>query len=57
MPIALTVVNPVWLTQLGKGSLCTFSKPLKNNSGKFMVVPRFGPDAWELPAVAADSIK
>ncbi|KAJ3822852.1 P-loop containing nucleoside triphosphate hydrolase protein [Lentinula raphanica] len=47
----LTVINPVWLSSLGKSSLCTFSKPMKNNVGVQMVVPRFGPDAWELPPI------
>ncbi|KAK0464536.1 P-loop containing nucleoside triphosphate hydrolase protein [Desarmillaria tabescens] len=46
----VTVVNPAWLASLGKGSLCTFSKPVKNNVGNMMVIPRFGPEAWELPA-------
>ncbi|KAH8114512.1 P-loop containing nucleoside triphosphate hydrolase protein, partial [Phellopilus nigrolimitatus] len=32
----LTVVNPAWLSALGKGSMCTFSKPTKNSSGDFM---------------------
>ncbi|KAJ7600578.1 P-loop containing nucleoside triphosphate hydrolase protein [Mycena floridula] len=50
----LTVVNPAWLSSLGKGSLCTYSKPVKNSAGVLMVTPRFGPDAWELPAIKAD---
>ncbi|KAK0187982.1 P-loop containing nucleoside triphosphate hydrolase protein [Armillaria mellea] len=52
----VTVVNPAWLASLGKGSLCTFSKPVKNNVGNMMVIPRFGPEAWELPAVKAELI-
>ncbi|KAL5501491.1 ECM16 [Sanghuangporus vaninii] len=52
----LTVVNPAWLSALGKGTMCTYSKPTKNNSGKLMVVPRFGPEGWELPAVKAETI-
>lgn len=55
--LALTVVNPAWLSELGKGSLCTYSKPAKNSSGELMVIPRFGPDAWELPAIKADAIR
>ncbi|KAJ7573380.1 P-loop containing nucleoside triphosphate hydrolase protein [Mycena floridula] len=39
----LTVVNPAWLSSLGKGSLCTYSKPVKNSTGVLM-----------LPAVKAD---
>ncbi|KAI5122781.1 hypothetical protein M0805_000125 [Coniferiporia weirii] len=52
----LTVVNPAWLSALGKGSMCTFSKPTKNSSGELMVIPHFGPDRWELPAIRADTI-
>lgn len=52
----VTIVNPAWLASLGKGSLCTFSKPVKNNVGNMMVIPRFGPEAWELPAVKAELI-
>ncbi|TFK74875.1 P-loop containing nucleoside triphosphate hydrolase protein [Pluteus cervinus] len=50
----LTVINPAWLSSLGKGTLCTFSKPAKNNLGVMMVIPRFGPHSWELPAIKAD---
>lgn len=46
----LTVVNPVWLSTLGKPSLCTFSKPVKTMDG-MMAIPKFGPEGWELPAV------
>ncbi|KAA1469988.1 P-loop containing nucleoside triphosphate hydrolase protein [Dentipellis sp. KUC8613] len=49
----LTVVNPAWLSSLGKGSLCTFSKPMKNSAGEMMVIPKFGPRGWELPPVKA----
>ncbi|KAF5382586.1 hypothetical protein D9615_002788 [Tricholomella constricta] len=49
----LTVVNPAWLSTLGKPSLCTFSKPTKNMAGVMMTIPRFGPEGWELPAVKA----
>ncbi|KAG1882630.1 P-loop containing nucleoside triphosphate hydrolase protein [Suillus subluteus] len=49
----LTVINPVWLSSLGKQSMCTFSKPLRNNAGVMMSIPRFGPDQWELPPVKA----
>ncbi|KAJ8080565.1 putative ATP-dependent RNA helicase DHR1 [Marasmius tenuissimus] len=52
----LTVVNPAWLSSLGKSSLCTYSKPFKNSSNIQMVVPHFGPDGWELPAVRAESV-
>ena len=51
--IGLTIVNPAWLSALGKDVLCKFSKPVKNNTGEYMVIPRFGPDAWELPAIKA----
>lgn len=54
--LACTIVNPVWLAVLGKGSICTFSKPTKNSHGDLMVLPRFGPDNWELPAVKADKV-
>jgi len=49
----LTAINPAWLSALGKDVLCKFSKPVKNNAGDLMVIPRFGPDAWELPAIKA----
>lgn len=49
-PQDLTVVNPVWLSTLGKPSLCTFSKPVKTMDG-MMAIPKFGPEGWELPAV------
>ncbi|KAG6820176.1 hypothetical protein H0H93_004307 [Arthromyces matolae] len=52
--VGITVVNPAWLSTLGKPSLCTFSKPTKNMAGVMMSVPRFGPDGWELPPVKAD---
>jgi ATP-dependent RNA helicase DHX37/DHR1 len=51
--IGLTIINPAWLSVLGKDVLCKFSKPIKNNAGEFMMIPRFGPDAWELPAIKA----
>ncbi|KAJ4482133.1 P-loop containing nucleoside triphosphate hydrolase protein [Lentinula aciculospora] len=50
----LTVINPVWLSSLGKSSLCTFSKPTKNSAGVPMVIPHFGPDGWELPPIDAE---
>ncbi|TFK40653.1 P-loop containing nucleoside triphosphate hydrolase protein [Crucibulum laeve] len=50
----LTIIDPAWLSSLGKTSLCTFSKPIKNNAGTLMVIPRFGPEGWELPAVKAE---
>jgi ATP-dependent RNA helicase DHX37/DHR1 len=52
--VGLTVINPAWLPSLGKPSLCTFSKPIKNSAGMDMVIPRFGPERWELPPVKAD---
>ncbi|KAJ6559196.1 P-loop containing nucleoside triphosphate hydrolase protein [Mycena vulgaris] len=52
----VTIINPAWLSSLANGSLCTFSKPNKNASGDLMVIPRFGSDGWELPAVKAESI-
>ncbi|KAJ7109727.1 P-loop containing nucleoside triphosphate hydrolase protein [Mycena crocata] len=51
----VTVINPAWLTSLANRSLCTFSKPTKNAAGDLMVVPRFGSDGWELPAVKAET--
>ncbi|KAJ3854045.1 P-loop containing nucleoside triphosphate hydrolase protein [Lentinula lateritia] len=50
----LTVINPAWLSSLGKSSLCTFSKPTKNSAGILTVVPHFGPDGWELPPIKAE---
>jgi ATP-dependent RNA helicase DHX37/DHR1 len=55
--VGVTAINPAWLATLGKGSLCTFSKPVKNGAGEMMVVPRFGPAGWELPAVKADGLR
>jgi ATP-dependent RNA helicase DHX37/DHR1 len=54
LPAGLTVINPAWLSSLGKPSLCTFSKPIKNSAGMQMVIPRFGPERWELPPLKAD---
>ncbi|KDQ62426.1 hypothetical protein JAAARDRAFT_30334 [Jaapia argillacea MUCL 33604] len=51
----ITVVNPAWLSSLGKPSLCTFSKQSKNSTGEMMAIPRFGPEGWELPAVKVES--
>lgn len=53
----ITVINPVWLSSLGRPSLCTFSKPVKNSAGVDMVVPRFGPDSWELPPVKLSNVR
>lgn len=50
----LTVINPAWLSSLGKPTLCTFSKPVKNSAGVQMVIPRFGPERWELPPLRVD---
>lgn len=50
----LTVINPAWLSFLGKSSLCTFSKPTKNSAGILTAVPHFGPDGWELPPIKAE---
>ncbi|KAJ7212117.1 P-loop containing nucleoside triphosphate hydrolase protein [Mycena pura] len=52
----VTVVNPAWLSSLAT-SLCTFSKPTKSINGELMVVPRFGSDGWELPAIKADKVR
>lgn len=49
----LTVINPAWLSTLGKPSLCTFSKPTKTIGGTMVVTPRFGPEGWELPVIKA----
>lgn len=55
MFLDVTAINPAWLASLGQPSLCSFSKPVKNAAGVMMTIPRFGPDAWELPAVKAKS--
>lgn len=55
LDLGLTIINPAWLSALGKDVLCKFSKPVKNNAGEFIMVPRFGPDAWELPAIKTDT--
>ena len=52
----VTIVNSAWLASLGRGSLCTFSKPMKNSAGNMMVIPHFGPEGWELPPVKADLV-
>ncbi|KAF9220938.1 P-loop containing nucleoside triphosphate hydrolase protein [Gyrodon lividus] len=49
----LTLINPAWLSALGKPTLCTFTKPAKNSAGVLMTIPKFGPDQWELPPVKA----
>ncbi|ETW81584.1 hypothetical protein HETIRDRAFT_318995, partial [Heterobasidion irregulare TC 32-1] len=46
-----TVINAAWLSSLGKSSLCTFSKPVKNSAGNLVVIPKFGPAGWELPPI------
>ena len=53
LDLGLTIINPAWLSVLGKDVLCKFSKPIKNKAGEFMTIPRFGPDAWELAAIKA----
>jgi len=30
----VTAINPAWLAVLGKGSLCTFSKPVRNGAAR-----------------------
>ncbi|EGO23947.1 hypothetical protein SERLADRAFT_362091 [Serpula lacrymans var. lacrymans S7.9] len=50
----VTIINPVWLSSLGKPTLCTLSKPTQNSAGIMMSIPRFGPDKWELPPVKAE---
>ncbi|KAG6334080.1 hypothetical protein ID866_5012 [Astraeus odoratus] len=47
----LTLINPAWLSSLGKPTLCTFTKPAKNSKGDLMTIPKFGPDQWELPPI------
>ncbi|KAH7885390.1 P-loop containing nucleoside triphosphate hydrolase protein [Phlebopus sp. FC_14] len=49
----VTVINPAWLSTLGKTTLCTFTKAAKNNAGVLMTIPKFGPDQWELPPMKA----
>ena len=53
----LTVINPNWLSALGRDTLCSFSKPVKNDVGVMMTIPKFGPDGWELPAISASAIQ
>lgn len=45
-----TVINPAWLPKLAP-SLCSTSKRVKAFGGGSLIIPRFGPDSWELPAV------
>ncbi|CAL1713077.1 unnamed protein product [Somion occarium] len=52
----VTTVNPAWLWSLGK-TLCTLSKPVQNKDGESMVIPRFGPEGWELPPIKASSVQ
>ncbi|KAF9267419.1 P-loop containing nucleoside triphosphate hydrolase protein [Marasmius fiardii PR-910] len=52
----LTVINPAWLSSLGKSNLCTYSKPFRNSANVSMVIPHFGPDGWELPPVRYDTV-
>ncbi|KAI5986162.1 P-loop containing nucleoside triphosphate hydrolase protein [Pisolithus albus] len=47
----LTLINPAWLSSLGKPTLCTFTKPAKNSKGELMTIPKYGPDQWELPPI------
>ena len=53
----LTIVNPNWLAVLGKQTMCTFGKPMKNSAGVSMMIPHFGPENWELPAVKVADIQ
>lgn len=55
--VGLTVINPAWLSSLGKSIMCTYSKPFKRTDGTLMVIPRFGPEGWELPAVKAEELR
>lgn len=51
----LTAVNPAWLSSLSRATpLCTYSKPFRGANDVLMVIPRYGPDGWELPAVKAE---
>lgn len=52
----ITIINPNWLSVLGRDTLCSFSKPVKNDFGVMMTIPKFGPDGWELPAINANII-
>lgn len=47
----LTLINPAWLSTLGKQTLCIFTKATKDSKGNLMTTPRFGPDQWELPPI------
>jgi ATP-dependent RNA helicase DHX37/DHR1 len=49
----LTIINSSWLPTLAKDTLCSFSKPVRNNLGTLMTIPKFGPEGWELPAIKA----
>ena len=51
--LGLTIVNSSWLPALAKDTLCSFSKPVRNNLGVLMTIPKFGPEGWELPAIKA----
>jgi ATP-dependent RNA helicase DHX37/DHR1 len=50
----ITIVHPAWLASLGKGTLCTFSKPTKSKDGSYVITPCFGPQGWVLPTMKAD---
>lgn len=52
----LTIINPVWLSTLGNSMLCSFSKPVRNDEGTLMTIPKFGPEGWELPAIKASVV-
>ncbi|KAI4520606.1 P-loop containing nucleoside triphosphate hydrolase protein [Schizophyllum commune Loenen D] len=52
----ITAINSAWLATIGKGSMCTYSKPKKNRAGEDVVIPHFGPDGWELPPVKASLV-
>jgi hypothetical protein len=49
--IGVTIINPAWLSSLGKATLCSFSKPAKNSLGILTTTPYFGPERWELPSI------
>ncbi|KIJ54659.1 hypothetical protein M422DRAFT_73568 [Sphaerobolus stellatus SS14] len=46
----LTIINPAWLPTLAP-TLCTMSKPMKLSVDVSVVIPKYGPQNWELPPI------
>jgi ATP-dependent RNA helicase DHX37/DHR1 len=51
--LGLTIINSSWLPALAGDILCSLSKPIRNNLGILMTIPKFGHEGWELPAIKA----